>query len=224
MFKLLLICCTVFIAVHAECFIEPDEHGHVIVPNGTTHLQDSAFNECFQLKSVDLPGTLVSLGSRAFRQCFNLNTITIPESVVTMGDFAFKACFALNYVDIPKSIQQIGHEAFADCKSLSSFRISHKTKDLNFQQVFENTPCEHVLENYTRDGVALINCELSTYASWPWFLNSGSDIDVLVQCDTESNNLCKEIASLRAQITKLTQLIDDIKEPCVCEDKHGCRP
>eukprot|EP00039_Didymoeca_costata_P020783 m.342415 g.342415 ORF g.342415 m.342415 type:complete len:376 (+) comp21358_c0_seq1:127-1254(+) len=34
----------------------------------------------------------------------------------------------------------------------------------------------------------------------------------------------EEIVNLKANMTALLGMIDDMKKPCVCEEKHGCRP
>ena len=85
----------------AVCAITPDSNGHVTIPddwsglvNGT--IPSSAFQSCWQLKSVTIPHSVTSIDTSAFRSCFNLQSVNIPDSVTSVGDNAFKGCSYLS--------------------------------------------------------------------------------------------------------------------------------
>lgn len=48
-----------------------------------------AFDYCYSITQVTLPGTLEVIQSGAFVSCVSLEEITFPASVVTIGDYAF---------------------------------------------------------------------------------------------------------------------------------------
>ena len=56
-----------------------------------THIADSQFKNCEELRSVDCPN-LVSIGTSAFEGCSTLKEIIILESVVNISENVFKGC------------------------------------------------------------------------------------------------------------------------------------
>ena len=68
------------------------------VPDGVTHIADTAFLRCTNLKKVFLPSGVQRIGSWAFGDCFNLSSVTIPTSVNYISTGAFNNCTHLkNY-------------------------------------------------------------------------------------------------------------------------------
>lgn len=67
---------------------------------GTTPLAigNSAFRECRQLRSIQLPERLVSIGERAFQDCYNLTSITIPNNVTKIQNNVFTYCYKLTEI------------------------------------------------------------------------------------------------------------------------------
>ena len=48
--------------VEGGCLYQPDESGHVTVPDGVASIEGGAFWGCTSLASVDLPDSLASIG------------------------------------------------------------------------------------------------------------------------------------------------------------------
>jgi hypothetical protein len=65
----------------------------------------------YQITSVSLPNTIVSIGEYAFRNCFSLESINIPEGVTTIEAGAFESSSCGN-VSLPSSLRYIGDGAF----------------------------------------------------------------------------------------------------------------
>ena len=55
-----------------------------------------------------------SIGTSAFDDCDNLRSITVPGSVKKIGDSAFEDCNYLSYVELENGIETIGGKAFYD--------------------------------------------------------------------------------------------------------------
>ena len=70
----------------------------ITIREGTTEINQYAFEVCRSLTSVSLPSTLTSIGQDAFYNCSSLTTITIPEGVTSIGEYAFWRCYALAIV------------------------------------------------------------------------------------------------------------------------------
>lgn len=60
----------------------------VVIPMSVEDIPNCAFQECKNLKSIDLPYLTKSIGNDAFRGCTSLESIFIPPLVASIGDFA----------------------------------------------------------------------------------------------------------------------------------------
>ena len=73
-------------------------------------IADSAFHNCVNLQSMQLPCTLTNLGAFAFDGCASLSSISIDTLVTTIGEKAFKNCAALtkiySYNEIPPNCEE----------------------------------------------------------------------------------------------------------------------
>ena len=94
-----------------------------IIPDGTTEIEENAFYDCEDLKSITIPSSVTSIGEKAFLFCKNLTSIAIPSSVTSIGDWAFDGCSSLTSITIPSSVTSIGKGAFYDCDNLTSITI-----------------------------------------------------------------------------------------------------
>ena len=110
-----------------------------------TELQDEAFANFYNLRSVVLPAELEAINYKALAGCIELESITIPASVTEIGkrafedcrsllsinfeagsmltkisDWAFYNCHELQSIDIPEGVTEIGKAAFFDCVYLNN--------------------------------------------------------------------------------------------------------
>ena len=93
------------------------------IVNGTTRINDYAFDGCKNIVSVNIPNTITTIGNYAFSSCSNLTSIIIPNSVTYIGEYVFDNCQKLTTIDIPYSVQSIGTRAFFNCTGLNSIKI-----------------------------------------------------------------------------------------------------
>ncbi|MBQ8233349.1 MAG: leucine-rich repeat domain-containing protein [Lachnospiraceae bacterium] len=90
----------------------------IIIPEGTTRIDDCAFEGCEALREVILPSTLQEIGGRAFNGCSNLEKIVLPPALTFIGGNAFKDCVSLRLLVLP-CIEGVCSTAFVDCKDLA---------------------------------------------------------------------------------------------------------
>ena len=88
--------------------------------NENTKIICSAFRDCSNLTSIEIPNSVTSIGEYAFRGCSSLKSITIPNSVTSIGEYAFRGCSSLTSIIIPYSVTSIGENAFDGCSRLTS--------------------------------------------------------------------------------------------------------
>ena len=95
-----------------------------IIPEGTTVIEEGAFEEAEELTSVVIPNSVTKIDVGAFSGCTSLTSIIIPDSVTEIEYYAFYGCTSLKSIDIPNSVTTIGVDAFQDCVGLTSLVIS----------------------------------------------------------------------------------------------------
>ena len=116
--------------------------GMGIIPEGTTMIEESAFENRSDLKSIVIPNSVTVIGHDAFRNCKSLKDVVIPDSVTEIGG-AFFNCPALTHIDIPCSVVKIGADAFGRT-GLTSIDIPHSVTSIG-SFAFSHTPLEKIV-------------------------------------------------------------------------------
>ena len=104
-----------------------NEHysGDIILPekvkdnNGVEYsviaLEDSCFENCNGLTSIDIPSSVTSLGDHCFSYCSGLTFIEIPDSITSVEEYCFSNCRGLTSIKIPSSVTSLGSYCFQKC-------------------------------------------------------------------------------------------------------------
>ena len=82
----------------------------VIVGQGVTSIGSSAFQDCKNLETVSLPGSLTALGKAAFLRCGKLTNVKLPASLKSVGEDCFTGCeklVLLNLTGVPDEIMEL---------------------------------------------------------------------------------------------------------------------
>lgn len=140
-----------------------NEHysGDIILPekvkdnNGVEYsvfaLEDSCFENCNGLTSIDIPSSVTSLGDHCFSDCSSLTSIKISSSVTSLGEYCFSGCSSLTSIIIPSSVTSLGENCFMCSFNLKS--IYFKGMDPKYlSEAFIPTTCRiYVLDEYLVD-------------------------------------------------------------------------
>ena len=97
----------------------PAETDELIIPDGITVIEHSAFWECTGIKSVVFPSSLTKIELDAFSNCTALESIEIPDGMKIIDPSAFDGCTSLKSVVLPASLTRIGYKVFRYCSSLN---------------------------------------------------------------------------------------------------------
>ena len=90
----------------------------ISIPEGYTQIGAYAFQNCFSLTAIELPGTVEALGQGAFSGCTGYkNTLYIPDSVINIGNNCFELCTSLSVVSVPKNCT-LGTDLTKGCSKL----------------------------------------------------------------------------------------------------------
>jgi len=76
------------------------ENGVGIIPEGTTEIEDLAFEKCTSLVSI-----------------------VIPDSVKLIDDIAFEGCRSLSVVEFMGAVEEIGEGIFHECDHLTKILV-----------------------------------------------------------------------------------------------------
>ena len=113
--------------------------GSIVIPSSVSDNGDvysvtsigmSAFRNCSDLTSIDIPNSVTSIGNSAFYGCTGLISVDIPNSVTSIGIGAFQGCSGLISVDIPNSVTSIDYNAFYGCSGLTSVTIPNSVTSI----------------------------------------------------------------------------------------------
>ena len=90
-------------------------------------LNSGVFEECKQLKTVTIPGSVKTIELSTFSGCSALESLTIGEGIEKIDSLAFVDCDALTSITVPASIQEIGGSAFGyrTMRDSGGFMISY---------------------------------------------------------------------------------------------------
>lgn len=105
----------------------------VTIAEGTTVIEEYAFQKRPGIVSVTIPESVTSIGHAAFWQCSGLTDIIIPSSVTEIGDDAFSKCTNLTNVTLPDGLTFIGEGVFNGCKGLVSVVIPNSVKSIEYE-------------------------------------------------------------------------------------------
>lgn len=78
--------------------------GNVVIPEGVTKIDYSAFSGCTGLTSISIPDSVMGIGGWAFSDCSSLTSINIPDSVTEIGWGVFRGCIGLTSINIPDAV------------------------------------------------------------------------------------------------------------------------
>lgn len=92
--------------------------GDLVLNDAITEIPSSAFQNCSEITTVQIPENVVSINDGAFNLCTNLLEVFFNTNLKSIGVQAFSKCAKLEVVRFPESLSTIGESAFVDCSSL----------------------------------------------------------------------------------------------------------
>ena len=98
------------------CYPPKIEQDAYEIPDSVCVIEDWAFSDAVNLRSIIIPDSVESIGEGAFFRCENLERVFIPYSVDSINDTAFRGCKNLKEVYIEsKSVKDWGWGIFYGC-------------------------------------------------------------------------------------------------------------
>ena len=105
-------------SIAQESFYKHKELKSIELPKTVISIKDAAFAES-GLEEIKIPENVIGIGNSAFSNCADLKSVTLPAGLSWIGNYAFYECNALAEISFPKSLSSIGEGAFFHCTGLS---------------------------------------------------------------------------------------------------------
>ena len=139
---------------------------------GIKTIDNSAFEDCGDLNSVNFGEGLLSIGSDAFRYCPNIETVSLPESLTTINDGAFERCSKLTSIDIPNKVTKLNDNTFAYCTSLKNVSIGSGCTSISATAFVNTSSIDRITvsednKNFTVVDGVLYNKDMTTLVLYP---------------------------------------------------------
>ena len=128
---------------------------NLVLPTYLTKINDNAFYDLDDVRSVTIGDRVTAIGQSAFGACDGLTSVVISDSVTSIEAYAFRNCNGLTSVVIPDSVTSIGYGAFRDCEAMTNVVINGGTVGFH---AFED--CKNLQSVVIGDSVTVIE----TYA------------------------------------------------------------
>lgn len=94
-----------------------------IIPEGTTMIEECAFESCSELTSIEIPSSVTEMDWGVFMGCTGLKSVVMPSSIRTIPPDTFEGCTELTNIEIPPYVTTIEGAAFKGCTGLTSIKI-----------------------------------------------------------------------------------------------------
>ena len=108
----------------------------VTIPESVTSIGHAAFWQCSGLTDI-----VTEIGDDAFSECTNLTNVTLPDGLTFIGEGVFVKCTKLSEINIPKKITAINDATFSGCVSLRNMVIPDNIQSIGVR-AFEY--CSHL--------------------------------------------------------------------------------
>lgn len=140
---------------------------------GITSIRESAFMNCTNLITVDIPDSVTRIYTSAFEDCSSLTSVTIPDSVTRIDGYAFRYS-GLTSLNIPDSVTRLDSNLCASCKKLTSVTLSKNITNLPFATFSDckNLTAITIPENITTIGGVALTIGISTNKATITFLST----------------------------------------------------
>ena len=103
----------------------------IVIPDSVTHIGKCAFSDCEKLQRVVLPSQLQVIAEDLFESCGSLTEVNIPAGVRVLQSACFAACVNLKTIVLPEGLQTIEDRVFEFCESLENINLPSTLKHIN---------------------------------------------------------------------------------------------
>ena len=98
----------------------------ILIPSSVISIGNSSFSYCECIEEIEIPSSATSIEGYAFEGCEGLTKVNFAENsqLESIGEEAFESC-NIEKLIIPSSVKSIGRLAFGFCTSLTEIKFMH---------------------------------------------------------------------------------------------------
>lgn len=138
------------------------------IPASVTMCDNSAFFDCYNLKTVVFEDGCTSLEYSAFAGCSSLVNITLPSTLERIDSLVFANCTALTSITIADGVKSIGN-SFDGCTALACIYLPATLEDIEYTTTFMGSgPLEVIYSGTQAQWTAIFQPDDPSY---PMFAN-----------------------------------------------------
>ena len=89
--------------------------------------------------SITLSDSIEEVGTNAFNNCYDLKSVEWADNITFFGSYAFSNCYELTDIMIPAATVKIGYRAFYGCANLNKIDYNAKSLTSSIDASFSNT-------------------------------------------------------------------------------------
>lgn len=200
---------------------------HVSLPNTVKAIEDEAFKDATDLRSIELGDSIVSIGASAFENCWLLDNITIPGTVTSLGKRAFATCWHLSYLDLSgTSISKIEPQTFSACLNLETVDLPSSVTTIE-KDAFGSARIKYITlpEGVTTIDEAFSDCDSLKWITLPESLTTIDGAAFWNCVKLDSLFIPRGVNSIAQCITAscagLKSLVVDSENP-IYDSREGC--
>ena len=113
----------------------------IVIPKSVTVIEKGAFFDCEELEKVVIKGKIKTLKGSTFNQCPNLKKLNLPNTLKKIETNAISYC-GIETITLPASVTTVENAAIASCTNL--YQVICKGKNTEFDGVFYGVPTNEV--------------------------------------------------------------------------------
>lgn len=128
---------------------------NVIINNGITEIEESAFYGCSNVSNISLPSTLTTIGKHAFAFCYALEMATFPASVTSVDYGSFSNCSLVSFSSLPDDLTFINTtNVFNGCTNVTFSTIPSSVTTIGIGMYRD---CSKITIDMINDGITSID-------------------------------------------------------------------
>ncbi len=127
----------------------------VFVPGGIRVIAAEVFAGHEEIESIRLPDSVLVVGEGAFEDCTNLRQVNLGTGVEQIKDRAFAGCSRLEAVKLPASVKTVGLQAFGNAEVIYNGSEPQRTYEISATRL-SNEPYRDVASEQAQPGVTVV--------------------------------------------------------------------
>ena len=111
---------------------------NVRIIDGVKEIQERAFYECDNIKSITMPDTVECIGYEAFYGCHRMESVNLSKTLKVMESSCFAGCYKLSEIEVPATLKSLSKKSFSYCTNLKNVKLHNGLEQIH-TCAFEST-------------------------------------------------------------------------------------